>query len=172
METQESTIGLFEGSDDRMLSEIVRQAELRLAEQGEVSRAGEQKAVQVTVLFGTLASLGFPIALQAWPAGLERLALAAGSASTLCFFAALVSVAACFPDKLGVAGNDPANWLEDLAQKKSLKRTMAETALHYDRAIKRNRIRMARRRFLLVASLVLFCFAAPAAIVGGVAELG
>lgn len=156
----------YAAADEALLREIVRQAEARLNEQGEVTRSAEQKAVQITAVLGTLAAAGFPIAAQAWESNYHGLSVGAAVAGALCFVASLLAVAACFPEKFDVVGNDPANWLEDIAAKKPLTRTLAETAHNYDQALKRNRVRMVRRRFLLVAALILFCLAAPAALIG------
>lgn len=156
----------YAAADEALLREIVRQAEARLDEQGEVSRSAEQKAVQITAVLGAMAAAGFPIAAQAWHSHYLGLSVGAAVASALCFVASILAVAACFPGKFGVVGNDPSNWLEDIAARKTLTQTLAETAHNYDQALKRNRIRMARRRFLLVAALILFCLAAPAALIG------
>lgn len=163
-------VTLYESAEDEQLREIIRQAEIRLDEQGEVIRANEQKAVQLTGLFGTLAAAGFPVSAQAWQNHFDALAAGAFAGSLICFGCSVLTVAACFPERFGVMGNDPGNWLEDLLEKKTQKRSLAETADNYDKALKRNRARMSRRRFLLIAALILFCLAAPVGLVAAVAS--
>lgn len=158
---QDDPISLYESASDEQLHEIIRQAELRLNEQGQVNRSVDQKAVQLTVLFGTLAAAGFPASLQAWQNNFAAFGSGAFSASLLCFGCSLLSMVASFPGTFAVVGNDPSNWIEDLASNKSAKRSAAETAHHYDKGLKWNRARMATRRYLLSAALTLFCLAAP-----------
>lgn len=161
MSDENHPVGVYESASDEVLGEILRQAEARLCEQGDIVRSNEQKAVQLTGLFGTLAAAGFPISAQASIDHEAALAAGAFAGSSVCFACAVLAVAACFPERFGVVGNDPSNWLKDIEGKKSPKRSQAETAENYDQALKRNRLRMARRRLLLVSSLILFCFAAP-----------
>ena len=165
MNSDHTPVDLYESARDDLLPEIIRQAEARLNEQGQVNRSVDQKAVQLTVLFGTLAAASLPVSAQALHDQSFALMAGALAAGVICFICAVISVIASIPTTFGVVGNDPGNWQEDLAEGKSKQRCLAESAQHYDVALKRNRVRMQSRRVLLIAALFLFCSAAPAALI-------
>jgi hypothetical protein len=159
----------FEKAPEDLLSEIVRQAEARLAVQTQFALAADQRALSLTNLYGSMTVALLAGAIAALSEGFRPIAFAAAGAGTMTFIATVLVALATRPSAFATVGNDPANWLEDIAAGRSLHDARADTARVYDEALKKNRSRMKAQTRLINSALVMMLLAGPVAALAGMA---
>jgi hypothetical protein len=153
----------FEKAPDDVLTEIVRQAEARLAVQTQFALAADQRALSLTNLYGSMTVALMAGAIAAIAEGLRPIALAAAGAGLMTFLATVMVALSARPSPFATVGNDPANWLEDIASGRSLHEARADTARIYEEALKKNRTRMKGQTMLINSALIMMLLAGPAA---------
>jgi hypothetical protein len=157
----------FEKASEDLLAEIVRQAEARLAVQTQFALAADQRALSLTNLYGSMTVALIAGAIAAIAEGLRPIAMAAAGAGLMTFVATVLVALATRPSAFATVGNDPANWLEDIASGRSLHEARADTARIYENALKKNRARMKGQTRLINSALIMLLLAGPAAAVAG-----
>ncbi|MFT3723098.1 MAG: hypothetical protein QM773_05875 [Hyphomonadaceae bacterium] len=159
----------YEKASEDLLSEIVRQAEARLAVQAQFALAADQRALSLTNLYGSMTAGLLTVAIGALSGGYRPIAFAAAGAGLFVFIATLLVVAAAKPSPFATVGNDPENWKEDIEAGRSLHQARADTAGIYNAALKKNRGRMKTQTRLINSALMMMLLAGPAAAGAGLA---
>src|SRR5512146_3174634 len=127
----------YEKASDDLLTEIVRQAEARLAVQAQFALAADQRVLSLTNLYGSMTVALLAGAIAALSEGLRPIAFAAAGAGLVTFIATVLVVAR--PSPFATVGNDPENWKDDIEAGRSLHQARADTAGIYNAALKKNR---------------------------------
>ena len=159
----------YEKASDELLTEIVRQAEARLAVQAQFALAADQRVLSLTNLYGSMTVALLAGAIAALSEGLRPIAFAAAGAGLVTFIATVLVLVAARPSPFATVGNDPENWKDDIEAGRSLHQAKADTAGIYNAALKKNRSRMKTQTRLINSALVMMLAAGPVAAGAGLA---
>jgi len=124
----------FESAKDGILTEILRHAEIRLEDQLSAATAADQRALTFAGLL--VASIAAIVTIStAVPADAAALCL---TVSTMLGIAAAAALWSARPTAWSFRGTSPAEWVSDITNDVSVKKSNAEMAAHYAGAIGRN----------------------------------
>lgn len=155
------TTNPYELADEATLNEIVREAESLLAAQLQVAIAADQRALTFSGLL--VAGVGAMIGIAT--SG-DRPTLWLAIIATLLGLAAAAALVSARPTRWCFAGTEPFQWQADLIdESKTLHRSMAEMAAHYDGALRRNHRALRAAAWAMRGSLMLTAIALAVAIV-------
>lgn len=154
--------------DSAILDEIIRQAEQRMSTQVQMALAADGRAGLIGSLQST-ASIGLLIAAFSNIQG-EASAAAVGAALLLAAAAGFAAWAAK-PVAFGLPGTSPCDWIDSIAEKKSLLIDKAEYACHLDKYLRFNGEVMASNCNWVRASMVATALS-PIAAVGSATFFG
>jgi hypothetical protein len=123
-----------------VLSEIVRQAESFLTEQLKAGLAADQRAINTAVILAALlaAIVGGTATLVAVGKSFEWHLLGVGALVACLVFALVFAMRAARPTAFSYSGNNPANWVPDIRDGRSLHESMAGQAAIYAQGIRAN----------------------------------
>jgi hypothetical protein len=147
------------------LAEIVRQSELRLAEQATLARASDQRAASLISFIGAIASAEATIAIAGW--SLEQSSLIVGALTSVCGSMVAIAFIACttLPGGFSVVGNYPSSFIVDLENGVSLSASQVETLVNYETALRANNKQMKSNGVAITTAIFIFLFSIPLSLI-------
>lgn len=133
----------WDKADLDSIKEIVRAAESYLAAQLDLATSADQRAATLASAF-TLAGAGLVAGLITLAAASEHWRLfvpvyAGGGITALMFLiAAWICVRTTMPVEFWLAGNEPANWQDDVERSEKLEKMLGDQATNYQKCIEGN----------------------------------
>jgi hypothetical protein len=142
-------------ADPNVVSEIIRQSELRLQTQCQIATQADQRATVLAGIYAAAAT-GVIVAVATTPKSLTTsVEIGAGFAIILFLLGAFFCVLSIMPVTIRAPGTDPQLWYADVLSARTLVDALGEQAQNYDEMIRENRATMAKNgaRFSIGAFL-------------------
>lgn len=164
--TADQKDAIFATANAEVAKEIIRMAELRIQAQLTITIGANQRAATLCGIFATasLASVGAAAAVIQTTAQIG-LFLAALTAATFLFSAAVCCVLAIWPADFNVVGNEPRNWLTKDTLRDPLPHTQCYESENYQVKLDANNKLIKKCASLFKAGAILGC-ASPLAAIG------
>lgn len=148
----------YRPADEKLLDEIIRQAEARLSAQLTCALASDQRSMSFASVLTTLA-----VGLFAGGVSLARdqtpMAIVAIMVSLTIAAASALIIWGARPILFCLLGNIPTNFIEDINQKKQLNDIKSEIAHHYNDMIDQNEKLMSKNSKLFRIAILIIAFA-------------
>lgn len=141
----------YSAASEKMLAEIIRQAEARLQAQLTAAIAADQRAMTFAGLMVAASAAIIGAAL-----GLSRdadVALPTIATSFFLFAAAVLAVIAARPIDWDFTGNTPSSWVRSISNGQTLREALADTADFYAEMIAENDLAIAKAAFWIKLSM-------------------
>jgi hypothetical protein len=141
--------------EERLLDEIIRQAEARLGAQLTAAVGADQRAYNFAAAMTSVTLALGGGAYVAFTSTTPILGFAACTAAVVCFLAAVMAYWAGRPHDHWFVGCMPSDWFKDIDTGKEYRDALGEVAKHYQEMLEANDKNMARAGGLLKSAAIL-----------------